>query len=232
MKKTITCILLTAGLTGYLSAQTPVQDKSDKNSGKVIRMDKQMFLDNIFDYTSGSTNWKYKGEKPAVIDFYATWCGPCRMVAPLLKSLAKEYKDQIAVYKVDTDKQKELSAVMGIQSLPTIIFIPKTGQPQIIIGAANKATFRKAIEDEKQALHISNLNITNKREGAIIIAPPLSIYTIANCILFLEISVVQTFKTFAVTSFVLSHFVNCIVNSIQVQSFCTSSNAFLVSTST
>ena len=61
MKKTITCILLTAGLTGYLSAQTPVQDKSDKNSGKVIRMDKQMFLDNIFDYTSGSTNWKYKG---------------------------------------------------------------------------------------------------------------------------------------------------------------------------
>ena len=71
MKKTITCILLTAGLTGYLSAQTPVQDKSDKNSGKVIRMDKQMFLDNIFDYTSGSTNWKYKGEKPAVIDFYA-----------------------------------------------------------------------------------------------------------------------------------------------------------------
>ena len=106
MKKTITCILLTAGLTGYLSAQTPVQDKSDKNSGKVIRMDKQMFLDNIFDYTSGSTNWKYKGEKPAVIDFYATWCGPCRMVAPLLKSLAKEYKDQIAVYKVDTDKQK------------------------------------------------------------------------------------------------------------------------------
>ena len=108
MKKTITCILLTAGLTGYLSAQTPVQDKSDKNSGKVIRMDKQMFLDNIFDYTSGSTNWKYK---------------------------------------VDTDKQKELSAVMGIQSLPTIIFIPKTGQPQIIIGAANKATFRKAIEE-------------------------------------------------------------------------------------
>ena len=146
MKKTITCILLTAGLTGYLSAQTPVQDKSDKKFRKVIRMDKQMFLDNIFDYTSGSTNWKYKGEKPAVIDFYATWCGPCRMVAPLLKSLAKEYKDRIAVYKVDTDN-KRIICVMGIQSLPTIIFIPKTGQPQIIIGAANKATFRKAIEE-------------------------------------------------------------------------------------
>ena len=91
MKKTITCILLTAGLTGYLSAQTPVQDKSDKNSGKVIRMDKQMFLDNIFDYTSGSTNWKYKGEKPAVnrihvivfFIFYSYWA---RIV---LKSLAR-----------------------------------------------------------------------------------------------------------------------------------------------
>ena len=73
MKKTITCLLLTTGLTGYLSAQTPFRDKSDKNEGKVIHMDKQMFLDNIFDYTSGSTDWKYKGEKPAVIDFYATW---------------------------------------------------------------------------------------------------------------------------------------------------------------
>ena len=110
-------------------------------------MDKQLFLDNIFDYTSGSTDWKYKGEIPAVIDFYATWCGPCRMVAPLLKSLAKEYKDQIVVYKVDTDKLKDLAAAMGIQSLPTIIFIPKTGQPQIIIGATNKTTFRKAIEE-------------------------------------------------------------------------------------
>ena len=147
MKKAITCLLLAAGLTGHLSAQIPVQSQSDKKSGKVIRMDKQMFLDNIFDYTSDSTDWKYKGEKPAVIDFYATWCGPCRMVAPLLKSLAKEYQDQIIVYKVDTDKQKELSADMGIQSLPTIIFIPKTGQPQIIVGAANKATFRKAIEE-------------------------------------------------------------------------------------
>lgn len=147
MKKATVCLLLTAGLTVHLSAQTPAQDKAAPNEGKVIRMDKQMFLDNVFDYTTGSTDWKYKGEKPAVIDFYATWCGPCRIVAPLLKSLAKEYKDQIIVYKVDTDKQKELSAAMGIQSLPTVIFIPQTGQPQIIVGAANKATFRRAIEE-------------------------------------------------------------------------------------
>lgn len=147
MKKIISCIAVAATLAGPLYAQAPAQDKADGNTGKVIRMDKQMFLDKVFDYTTGSTDWKYQGEKPAVIDFYATWCGPCRLVAPMLKSLAKEYKDQIVVYKVDADKQKELSAAMGIQSLPTVIFIPMTGQPQIIVGAAGKATFRRAVEE-------------------------------------------------------------------------------------
>lgn len=140
-------MILAATLAGPLYAQAQAQDKADENTGKVIRMDKQMFLDKVFDYTTGSTDWKYQGEKPAVIDFYATWCSPCRLVAPMLKSLAKEYKDQIVVYKVDTDKQKELSAAMGIQSLPTVIFIPMTGQPQIIVGAAGKATFRRAVEE-------------------------------------------------------------------------------------
>lgn len=147
MRKIISCLILAAKLAGPLYAQTPAQDKADESTGKVIRMDKQMFLDKVFDYTTGSTDWKYQGEKPAVIDFYATWCGPCRLVAPMLRSLAKEYKDQIVVYKVDTDKQKELSAAMGIQSLPTVIFIPMTGQPQIIVGAASKGTFRRAVEE-------------------------------------------------------------------------------------
>lgn len=146
MKRTIICFMLVAGLNGPLFAQTVSQEKANENTGKVIRMDKQMFLDSVFDYTTGSTDWKYKGDKPAVIDFYANWCAPCHMVAPLLKSLAKEYRNQIVVYKVDTDKQKELSTAMGIQSLPTVIFIPMNGQPQIILGAANKATFRRAIE--------------------------------------------------------------------------------------
>ena len=139
--------MLAFSLTGSIYAQTENQDKTDEEQGKVIRMNKEMFVDDVFDYTTGSTDWKYKGEKPAVIDFYATWCGPCRMISPILKSLAKEYKDQIVVYKVDTDKEKELSAAMGIQSLPTVVFIPKTGQPQIIVGAADKATFKRAIEE-------------------------------------------------------------------------------------
>ena len=110
-------------------------------------MNKQMFLDKVFDYTTGATEWKYQGDKPCVIDFYATWCGPCRMVAPILKDLAKEYGDSIVIYKVDTDKEKELAMAMGIQSLPTIVFIPQTGQPQVIVGAADKATFKRAINE-------------------------------------------------------------------------------------
>ncbi len=147
MRKVLTCILLSACLVANLHAQHSDAKKPERNEGKVISMDKQMFLDRIFDYTEGSTEWKYKGEKPAVIDFYAPWCVPCHMVAPLLKSLAKEYKDQIIVYKVNTNKQKELSSAMDIHSLPTVIFIPMTGQPQIILGAADKATFRRAIEE-------------------------------------------------------------------------------------
>lgn len=116
-------------------------------SAQVIQMNRQMFLDKVFDYTTGATEWNYKGERPAIIDFYATWCGPCRMISPILKDLAKEYADSIVVYKVDVDKEKELSTEMGIQSLPTIIFIPKKGQPQVIVGAADKSTFQRAIKE-------------------------------------------------------------------------------------
>ena len=141
MKRLLTILILAFACLSFLQAQ----NKDDKNT--VIQMNKQMFLDKVFDYTTGATEWKYKGEKPAVIDFYATWCGPCRMVAPILKDLAKEYGDSIVIYKIDTDKEKELSGAMGIQSLPTIVFIPKDGQPQVIIGAADKTTFRRAIDE-------------------------------------------------------------------------------------
>ena len=141
MKRLFTILILAVCCLSLLQAQT------HKEKDLVIQMDKQMFLNKVFDYTTGATEWKYKGEKPAVIDFYATWCGPCRMIAPILKDLAKEYGDSIVIYKIDTDKEKELSGSMGIQSLPTIVFIPKSGQPQVIIGAADKATFRRAIDE-------------------------------------------------------------------------------------
>ena len=141
MKKILASLIVFFSLVTTLSAQTQKEESS------VIQMNKQMFLDKVFDYTTGASEWKYLGDKPCVIDFYATWCGPCRMVAPILKDLAKEYGDQIVIYKVDTDKEKELSMAMGIQSLPTIVFIPQAGQPQVIVGAADKATFKRAIDE-------------------------------------------------------------------------------------
>ena len=146
MKRTLASLIVLFALFTTSCAQSTKEVKKEEVSS-VVQMDKEMFLKKVFDYTTGATEWKYQGDKPAVIDFYATWCGPCRMIAPILKDLAKEYGDSIVVYKVDTDKEKELSMAMGIQSLPTIVFIPKTGQPQIIVGAADKSTFRRAIDE-------------------------------------------------------------------------------------
>ena len=124
------------------------QDNQTNNyKGNVIEMDDLMFRYRIFDYKNESNEWKYKGDKPCIVDFYATWCAPCRMIAPTLKDLAKEYKDSIYVYKVDVDKQKELSRAMGIQSMPTVLLIPMEGQPQAIIGAADKNTFHRAVKE-------------------------------------------------------------------------------------
>ncbi len=118
---------------------------STRSTGSVIPMSHEMFLKEIFDYTA-STEWKYQGNMPAIIDFYADWCGPCRMVAPILQQLAKEYEGKIIVYKVNTDKERELAAAAGISSLPTILLIPTEGTPQVIVGAADKETFKKAID--------------------------------------------------------------------------------------
>lgn len=145
MRKILASLIVLCTFTTIACAQTANEGK--EKEADVIQMDKQLFIDKVFDYTTGATEWEYKGDKPAVIDFYATWCGPCRMVAPILKDLAKEYGDSIIIYKVDTDKEKELSMAMGIQSLPTIVFIPQKGQPQVIIGAADKRTFRQAIDE-------------------------------------------------------------------------------------
>lgn len=126
----------------------PFFAQNNKKEDPVISMDELMFLTRVFDYKQGNeTEWKYIGDKPCIIDFYATWCAPCRMIAPTLKDLAKEYQDSIYVYKVDVDKEKELAAAMGIQSMPTIVFIPMKGQPQVIIGAADKNTFQRAIKE-------------------------------------------------------------------------------------
>ncbi|MDP4222139.1 MAG: thioredoxin domain-containing protein [Bacteroidota bacterium] len=107
---------------------------------------KETFLSKVFNYETGK-EWKFAGERPCVIDFYADWCGPCRIVSPILEDLAKEYTGKLDIYKVDTEAEFELAAVFGIRNIPSILFVPLSGQPQMAMGALPKETFIKAFKD-------------------------------------------------------------------------------------
>ncbi len=112
-----------------------------------IKLSTQDFKDKVFDYTK-SKDWSFSGDMPAIIDFYADWCGPCKMVAPILEELSDEYAGKINIYKVDTEKEQELSSVFGIRSIPSILFIPKDGQPMMQPGALSKDSLVQVIENE------------------------------------------------------------------------------------
>lgn len=112
-----------------------------------VKMTTADFKKNIFNYDT-EQDWKYLGKLPAIIDFYADWCGPCKMVAPVLEELSEEYKGKIVIYKVDTDAEPELSAVFGIRSIPTFLFIGADGEPMMQPGAFPKHVFKKVIEEK------------------------------------------------------------------------------------
>lgn len=118
----------------------------DTTVNNVVYLSTQEFKEKIFNYEN-SKEWKYEGELPAIIDFYADWCGPCKTVAPILKEIANDYSGKLTVYKVNTDEEQELASAFGISSIPTLLFIPKTGQPQAAMGALPRATFDKVIKD-------------------------------------------------------------------------------------
>lgn len=105
------------------------------------------FKTEVFDYTK-EKEWSYKGDKPAIIDFYADWCGPCKMLSPILEELAGEFEGKIDIIKVDTEKEQELSAVFGIRSIPSILFIPMEGQPMMQAGMLPKNVLENIIKDE------------------------------------------------------------------------------------
>jgi thioredoxin 1 len=113
---------------------------------QVVHLTAQDFKEKVFNYEKGK-EWKYEGNLPAIVDFYADWCSPCKMVAPILEDLALEYSGKIIVYKVNTENEQELASVFGIQSIPTLLFIPKEGQPQAAMGALPRQTFEKVIQD-------------------------------------------------------------------------------------
>ena len=111
------------------------------------QLTKETFLTKVFDYEKNK-DWKFNGELPAIIDFWAPWCGPCRMVGPVLEELSEEYKGKINIYKVNTDEEQELGSVFGIRSIPSILFVPMEGQPKMAVGALPKESIKQAIDKE------------------------------------------------------------------------------------
>jgi thioredoxin len=108
---------------------------------------KQTFLSKVFDYEKNK-EWKFEGELPCVIDFWAPWCGPCRAVGPVMDELSDEYAGKVNFYKVNTDEEQELAGAFGIRSIPSILFVPKAGQPKMAVGALPKAGLKKAVDEE------------------------------------------------------------------------------------
>ncbi|MCZ4694305.1 thioredoxin [Ancylomarina euxinus] len=104
------------------------------------------FKEKVFDFENNK-DWKFEGNKPCLIDFYADWCGPCKMVAPILEDLKKEYGDKLEIYKINTEEERELSSIFGVQSIPSLLFVPQEGQPQMAQGALSKESFKQAFQD-------------------------------------------------------------------------------------
>ena len=120
-------------------------DSNGKASGQkhTIELTSEEFVTKVYDIQDGDL--KYLGNKPAIVDFTATWCGPCRSITPILEELAKENKDQIVIYKVDVDKCRDIAEAFGIQSIPAVLYIPLDGEPSMTIGARGKAKFQEEI---------------------------------------------------------------------------------------
>ncbi len=113
---------------------------------EVQEMTAQMFKEKVMNYEKNPNTWVFEGDKPVLIDFYATWCGPCKATAPIVEELANEYAGKLDVYKVDVDKQEELAALFGIRSIPTFLFVPKNGKPTLQSGAMSKPQFEEILK--------------------------------------------------------------------------------------
>lgn len=165
--KTSLYILLTSAITFSActhnkktenNSQIQTVSKTDDTAkasaeGNVTYLSTADFRLKIMDYTVHQTEWVFEGERPAVIDFYTTWCGPCKMMAPIVEETAKAYAGKVDFYKVDIEKEQELAQTFGIQSIPTFLFIPAKGKPTMQMGAMSKETFEKMV-DEYLFLHI------------------------------------------------------------------------------
>ena len=119
----------------------------EKPTTKVVHITKADFLKKVYDFEKNPDEWKYLGSQPAIVDFYADWCGPCRQLSPVLDELAKEYSGKLTIYKVNVDNERGLATFFGIRSIPTLLFIPMKGKPQRSLGALSKTELKGIIKD-------------------------------------------------------------------------------------
>jgi thioredoxin len=126
------------------------------NVNEPLKITKAEFLSKVYDFEKNPSKWVYIGNKPCIVDFYADWCKPCKMVAPILADLSHTYSDQITVYKVNVDEERELAQFFGIQSIPTVLFCPVNGKPQMTQGALPKESFEKIVKEVLLSENIIN----------------------------------------------------------------------------
>ena len=159
MKKTLfTLVLAGAMLLGFNINQAQAGKSVSENEKSTVKLTKEVFLEKVWDYENSPKEWKYKGEKPALIDFYADWCGPCRTASPILEEIAKEYKEKVTIYKVDTQVERELAALFQVRGIPAFLYIPMSGKPTMTSGIARtKEDTKKMFTD-----NINKLLLTEK----------------------------------------------------------------------
>lgn len=141
---TVLCLLIT--VTACSGNKEGTQQKKGADM-ELTHLTKAEFLKKAYNYEANPNDWKYEGDKPCIVDFYATWCGPCKALAPVLEDLAKEYEGKIYIYKVDVDKEQDLAAAFGIRSIPTLLWVPLNGKPKTTQGAMPKNELKKMIDD-------------------------------------------------------------------------------------
>ncbi len=154
MKNLITqvfTLIFTLSIIGCSGNEANAKGK-EEGEEKAIHLTKTEFIEKVFNYENNSEEWKFEGDLPCIVDFYADWCQPCKIAGPILEELAAEYEGKINVYKIDTENERELAAAFGIQSIPTFLLCPKEGLPQMFSGIgqspeATKEIFKKAIDE-------------------------------------------------------------------------------------
>jgi len=167
MKKIFLTIVIAGGiLMGFNNCQAKSEnkDKSETPSvsaateeGGSVKLTKAMFLEKVWDYEASPQEWKFKGDKPALIDFYADWCGPCKIASPILEDVAKDYHGKVQVYKIDTQVERELASVFGIKGIPAFLYIPMSGKPTMTSGIArSKEDTKKMFVQNIEKLLLAN----------------------------------------------------------------------------